>query len=92
MTLEQHQKIAEWLTDPTIDRVISCDIPNTYGVSSRTGKVARRLYETVMSLRSEMEGRALDNGHRNATDLYYPSTDTFYPGGDSLPEDQTPRP
>jgi hypothetical protein len=73
MTLEQHQKIAAWLTDPIVIRM-ACDIPNTYGKTSRAGRFARKMADTVMHLKSEMENMAYADGHSDvATDLYYPA-------------------
>ena len=73
MTLEQHEKVAAWLTDPVVIRLI-CDIPNTYGKTSRAGRFARKMADAVMHLKSEMENMAYADGHSDvATGLYYPS-------------------
>jgi hypothetical protein len=73
LTLEEHQKIAAWLTDPIVLRM-ACDIPNTYGKTSRAGRFARKMSDAVMHLRSEMENMAYTDGHSDvATDLYYPA-------------------
>lgn len=93
MTLEQHQKIAAWLTDSIAIRM-ACDIPNTYGKTSRAGRYAQKIYNEVMILRSEMEKMAHADGHPDvATDLYYPANDRDdrqLPGHTTQPRNQTP--
>jgi hypothetical protein len=72
LTLEQHQKISAWLTDPIVIRM-ACDIPNTYGKTSRAGRFARKISHTIMLLKNDMENMAYADGYSNvATDLYYP--------------------
>jgi len=95
MTLEQHQKIAAWLTDSIAIRM-ACDIPNTYGKTSRAGRYAQKIYNEVMILRSEMEKMAHADGHPDvATDLYYPANaerqgrrEATYPERSCSQEDQ----
>jgi hypothetical protein len=73
LTLEQHQKIATWLTDPIVTRMV-CDIRNTYGKTSHAGRYAAKLADVVMNLKSEMENMAHADGHGAvATDTYYPA-------------------
>lgn len=75
MTLEQHQKIAAWLNDPIAIRM-ACDIPNTYGKASRLGRLARKMADAVMHLKSEMENKAYVDGYSDvATSLYYPNNE-----------------
>ena len=73
LTLEEHQKIAAWLADPIAFRM-ACDIPNTYGKTSRAGRCARKMIDAVINLKSEMENMAYADGHSDvATSLYYPA-------------------
>ncbi len=73
LTVEQHQRIAKFMTDPIVIGM-SCDIPNAYGKRSRAGRYARKLYDTVTDLRYEMEHLAYKDGHAEvATELYYPA-------------------
>lgn len=72
MTLQEHKKIAEWLTSPVV-MMINCHIPNTYGKTSWAGKYARKMSDSIKSLKSEMEGMAYKDGFADvATDIYYP--------------------
>lgn len=74
LTLQDHTKIAAWLTQPIVPQMF-CDIINAYGRGSRAARLARKLENTVQHLRSEMEERALADGYRKeAMGLYYPQS------------------
>ena len=72
LEIEQHEEIAAWLTHPMKSKM-SCLIPNTYGRSSKAGRLAFRLYNLVNDLKSEMENMAYKDGWKeSATSIYYP--------------------
>lgn len=72
LTLSQHEAIAVILKDPLIVRM-SCDIQNTYGRTSRAGRLVRKYADAAMHLRSEMENMCFKDGHSGqAQDIYYP--------------------
>jgi hypothetical protein len=72
MTIEEHRKIGAWINDPTL-RLISCDVANNYGKTSRSGKYARKLADLIIQLKSSMESDAYTDGHQTeATAIYYP--------------------
>jgi phage gp36-like protein len=86
LTLEQHQQFAAYLRDPILMRMC-CDIPNTYGTTSKVGKQAHKLYEITRRLISDMDNIAWNEGYTGSdADLYYPNATptmsfpgTFYP-------------
>ena len=72
LTLDQHQKIGEWLNSKT-RIIIACDIPNSYGKTKTVSKNARRIVALINDLKNEMEHYAHLDGHgEHAQDIYYP--------------------
>ena len=71
LPIEKHQEIASILRGKVI-RNLLMDIPNTYGTSSRVGKLSQRAYRLIMDMTSEMESMCYKDGFsEQATNIYY---------------------
>ena len=73
LTLDQHRGIAEIVTNQRIMQM-ACDIPNTYGKTTKVARLAKAFSKTALSLQCEMENMAYKDGFSDvATDIYYPT-------------------
>lgn len=72
MTLEDHAKYASLITDFRFIEY-ACLLSNAYGRTSRASRLANKIYDLTLALRSELEDRCLADGFREqAINLYYP--------------------
>ena len=79
LTMAEHQELGRQISEVRAILIkAACALPNTYGKTSRVGRLARRAFETLQNLQCELDDQVFrDHPKDGATHIYYPFPETI---------------
>jgi hypothetical protein len=79
LTMAEHQELGRQISEVRAILIkAACALPNTYGKTSRVGRLARRAFETLQNLQCELDDQVFrDHPKDGATHIYYPFPQTI---------------
>jgi hypothetical protein len=87
LTMAEHQELGRQISEVRAILIkAACALPNTYGKTSRVGRLARRAFETLQNLQCELDDRVFrDHPKDGATHIYYPFPQTIVEASEAKP-------
>jgi len=87
LTMAEHQELGRQISEVRAILIkAACALPNTYGKTSRVGRLAKRAFETLQNLQCELDDQMFrDHPKDGATHIYYPFPETIVEASEAKP-------